>query len=80
MEVVAQKDEGRDLDSIATLGPSQGSQDDLVEQGAGPEQEAALDRAAGDVEESAPFGSMTEPAGHDARTGSKFLPGKARRG
>src|SRR6185295_11614802 len=64
MEVVAQKDEGRELDSIATLGPSQGSQDDLVEQGVGPEQEAALDRAAGDVEESAPFGSMTESAGH----------------
>src|SRR6185295_13837794 len=64
MQMVAQDDESRDLDAIAALGAGEGAQDDLVEQRVGPEQEAALDRAAGDVEESAPFGSMTESAGH----------------
>jgi hypothetical protein len=62
--MVGQEDEGRELDSVATFGAGQGAQDDLVEQRAGPEQEAAMDRAAGDVEESASFGSMAESAGH----------------
>src|SRR6185295_10331171 len=80
MQVVGQEDESRELDAVAALGPCQGSQDDLVEQKAGPEQEAALDRAAGDVEESAPFGSMTESASHSgARAESRTLPGWVRR-
>src|SRR6185295_10584261 len=80
MQVIRQEDEGRELDTIAMLCPSQGSQDDLVEQRAGPEQEAALDCAAGDVEESAPFGSMTESASHGgARAESRTLPGWVRR-
>src|SRR5687767_10252807 len=75
MQVVRQEDEGREFDSVAPLGPSQGAQDDLVEQRIRPEQEAALDRAAGDVEESAPFRSMAESASHSgARARSRILP------
>jgi hypothetical protein len=40
------------------------------------EQDAALDRAGGDVEESASFGSMAEAAGRRSQGWSKILPGK----
>lgn len=81
MQVIRQEDESRELDFVAPFGTSQGSDDDFVEQRAGPEQEQALHRAAGDVEECPSFGSMAESAGHgEPRAGSRTLPDRPKGG
>jgi hypothetical protein len=62
--MVRQHDEGYQLGPVASLGPGQGSHDDLVEQGTGPEEESAVDGAAGDLEEGTAFRGVSDLSGH----------------
>src|ERR1700748_43921 len=64
MHVVRDADEETDLDRVALLGPGEGPDDDLVHQGTGTEQEAAVEGPAGDLHKSSPFWDETESSAH----------------
>jgi hypothetical protein len=53
VEVVRGKEEGDDAHRVAALGPGEGSQDDGIEGGPGPKEEAALERPAGYLDQGA---------------------------
>lgn len=56
MEVVGQEHEAADLDRVEALGSRQDADDDLAELGARRQQEPAVDRPAGHLDESSSFG------------------------
>ena len=54
VKVVRGKEERADLDRVEALRSTEGPDDDLVEQRTGPQEESAVDRAAGDLVEGTP--------------------------
>ena len=52
--MVRGKEERADLDRVEALRSTEGPDDDLVEQRTGPQEESAVDRAAGDLVEGTP--------------------------
>jgi hypothetical protein len=51
-------------DFVEALGPSQDADDDLVERPAGPEEVTAVEGPAGDLDQGAAFGDVTESSSH----------------
>ena len=51
-------------DLVEALGPSQDADDDLVERPAGPKEETAVDRSAGDLDQGTAFGDVAESSAH----------------
>jgi hypothetical protein len=47
-----------DADRLHPLGPAEDAHDDVVEHRAGPKEEAAVDRPAGDLDEGTAFGDI----------------------
>ena len=62
--MVRGKEERADLERVEAPGAPESTNDDLVEQGARPQEEAAVDRAAGDLVEGAAFGRESDLARH----------------
>jgi hypothetical protein len=53
VKMVGQADDGRDADRVEPAGSGEDSDEDLVEPGAGPEEEQAVDGPAGDLDQAA---------------------------
>jgi len=53
-----------DSNLIEAAGPGESSEDDVVEQGLGGEEQTALDGAGGDLHQRAAFGDVAQGSGH----------------
>jgi hypothetical protein len=67
MHVVGDADEETDPDLVALLGPGEGPDDDLVQQGTGTEQGKAVERPAGHFDQGSSFGDEAESSAHTLR-------------
>jgi hypothetical protein len=65
VEVGGEEGEGADPDRVALLGSSEHAKDELVELSAGPEQEAALEGSAGDLDQGTAVWDEAESSAHN---------------
>jgi hypothetical protein len=60
VEVIAQAGETEDPDVVEPLGPSEGSEGDLLHEGSGQEEEPSVEGPVGDLEQGVLFGDVAE--------------------
>jgi hypothetical protein len=62
--MIRQRLKCHDVDRIEPLGPAEDARGDVVDLRAGPEQQAALQGPAGDLDQGASFGDVAEFSSH----------------
>jgi len=64
VEVIGEKGKAAAADFVEPLGASEDADDDVVELRTGPEEVAAVDGPAGDLDQGPAFGDVTESSSH----------------
>jgi hypothetical protein len=62
--MIGQEGKSAAADFVKTLGASEDADDEVVELRTGPEEEAAVEGPAGDLDQGAAFGDVTESSSH----------------